>query len=215
VLRKHGIAPDVPFVLFVGRITRQEGIIHLVNAIRYFHPGVQVVLCAGAPDTPEIAREMTDAVARARERTKNPIIWIPEMLSRSEVVALYTHAAIFVCPSVYEPFGIINLEAMACETPVVASAIGGIPEVVEHGETGLLVTPEAIGPTEVEPRNPEQFARDLAAAVNALLDDPELRAEMARKARRRVERLFSWTSIARRTLEFYQALAVRHAGERD
>jgi glycogen synthase len=215
VLARHGIDPSVPFVLFVGRITRQKGIIHLVNAVRHFHKGVQVVLCAGAPDTPEIAAEMTAAVARAREHTTNPVIWIPEMLPRPEVIALYTHAAIFVCPSVYEPFGIINLEAMACETPVVASAIGGIPEVVEHGETGLLVTPEATGPTEVEPRNPEQFARDLAAGVNTLLDDPDLRAQMARKARQRVERLFSWTSIARRTLEFYQALAVRHAHERE
>lgn len=214
VLVKHGIDPSVPFVLFVGRITRQKGIIHLVNAVRHFRTGVQIVLCAGAPDTPEIAAEMTAAVARARERTTNPIIWIPEMRPREEVIALYTHAAIFVCPSVYEPFGIINLEAMACETPVVASAIGGIPEVVEHGETGLLVTPEAIGPTEVEPRNPEQFARDLAAGVNALLDDPALRGEMARKARARVERLFSWAAIARRTLEFYEALASRHASER-
>jgi glycogen synthase len=215
VLARYGIDPDVPFVLFVGRITRQKGIIHLVNAVKHFRPGVQVVLCAGAPDTPEIGREMSEAVGRARERSSDPVIWIPEMLPRSEVIALYTHAAIFVCPSVYEPFGIINLEAMACETPVVASAIGGIPEVVEHGETGLLVTPEAAGPTEVEPRNPEQFARDLAAGVNALLDDPALRAEMARKARERVERLFSWTSIARRTLEFYEALAERHARERD
>ena len=152
VLARHGIDAAVPFVLFVGRITRQKGIIHLVNAVRHFRPGVQVVLCAGAPDTPQIAREMTEAVERARQRTSNPVIWIPEMLPRRDVIAFYTHAAIFVCPSVYEPFGIINLEAMACETPVVASAIGGIPEVVEHGETGLLVTPEAIGPTEVEPQ---------------------------------------------------------------
>jgi glycogen synthase len=213
VLARHGIDPAVPFVLFVGRITRQKGIIHLVNAIKYFRPGVQVVLCAGAPDTPEIAKEMADSVTLARQRTPNPVIWIPEMLPRSEVISLYTHAAIFVCPSVYEPFGIINLEAMACETPVVASAIGGIPEVVEHGETGLLVTPEAIGPTEVEPRNPEQFARDLAAGVNALLDDDALRLEMARNARARVERLFSWTAIARRTLEFYEHLATRYRRE--
>lgn len=213
VLVAHGIDPAVPYVLFVGRITRQKGIIHLVNAIRHFRQGVQVVLCAGAPDTPEIAREMTEAVERARARTTDRIIWIPEMLPRATVITLYTHAAIFVCPSVYEPFGIINLEAMACETPVVASAIGGIPEVVEHGETGLLVTPEAIGPTEVEPRNPEQFARDLASGVNALLDDGDLRATMARKARLRVERLFSWTAIARRTLEFYETLAEQHRRE--
>src|SRR5215208_4630523 len=154
VLAEFGIDAGVPFVLFVGRITRQKGIIHLVNAIKYFHTGVQVVLCAGAPDTSEIAREMTEAVQRARAATATPIIWIPEMLSKDKVIALYTHAAIFVCPSVYEPFGIINLEAMACETPVVASAVGGIPEVVEHGETGLLVASEAIGAMDVEPRHP-------------------------------------------------------------
>ena len=216
VLAEFGIDPHTPFVLFVGRITRQKGIIHLVNAIKYFHPGVQVVLCAGAPDTPEIAQEMTDAVERARAATATPIVWIPEMLSKQKVIALYTHAAIFVCPSVYEPFGIINLEAMACETPVVASAVGGIPEVVDHGETGLLVPSETIGSNEVEPRHPEQFARDLAACVNVLLDDPPLRATMARKARRRVEEHFSWTSIARQTLDFYETLvAGRTARERD
>jgi glycogen synthase len=209
VLAEFNIDPTVPFVLFVGRITRQKGIIHLVNAITHFREGVQVVLCAGAPDTPEIAREMTGAVERARAATRSPIIWIPEMLSKEKVITLYTHAAIFVCPSVYEPFGIINLEAMACETPVVASAVGGIPEVVAHGETGLLVASETFGGSEVEPRHPEQFARDLAACVNALLDDPTLRATMARKARRRVEEHFSWTSIARQTLEFYEALVGR------
>ncbi len=206
LLVEYGIAADVPFVLFVGRITRQKGIIHLVNAIRHFHTGVQVVLCAGAPDTPEIAAEMTEAVERARAGSPHGIVWIREMLPKEKVIALYTHAAIFVCPSVYEPFGIINLEAMACETPVVASAVGGIPEVVEHGETGLLVTPEAISAMEVEPKNPEQFSKDLAAAVNVLLDDPDLRASMGRKARARVEQQFSWASIARQTLEFYQEI---------
>ena len=206
VLAEHGIDAKVPYILFVGRITRQKGIIHLVNAIRHLRPGVQVVLCAGAPDTPEIAREMTDAVNRARADSRHPIVWITEMLPKEKVITLYTHAAIFVCPSVYEPFGIINLEAMACETPVVASAVGGIPEVVEHGETGLLVPPEAISPTEVEPKHPEQFSRDLAAAVNVLLDDPDLREMMAAGARARVEREFSWTNIARQTLEFYQEL---------
>jgi starch synthase len=211
VLRAHGIKPDVPFVLFVGRITRQKGIIHLVNAIPHIHPGAQIVLCAGAPDTPEIAREMSEAVERARAHSPHHIVWIEEMLPKDKVIALYTHAEIFVCPSVYEPFGIINLEAMACETPVVASAVGGIPEVVDHGETGLLVAPEAIGPTEVEPRHPEQFSRDLAAAVNVLLDDPALRASMAAKARARVEEQFSWTSIARQTLEFYEQTRAAHA----
>jgi starch synthase len=206
VLRENGIDPDVPFVLFVGRITRQKGIIHLVNAIRHIQSGVQVVLCAGAPDTPEIAQEMTIAVERARSRSGHTIVWIRELMSKEKVITLYTHASIFICPSVYEPFGIINLEAMACETPVVASAVGGIPEVVDHGETGLLVELESISPTEIEPRDPERFARDLAAAVNLLLDDPAQRALMARKARARVEQQFSWTSIARQTLEFYEQI---------
>lgn len=210
VLRQYGIDPNTPFLLFVGRITRQKGIIHLVNAIKYIHPGAQIVLCAGAPDTPEIGVEMAQAVDRARADSPHHLVWIQEMLPKEKVIALYTHAAIFVCPSVYEPFGIINLEAMACETPVVASAVGGIPEVVEHGETGLLVTPEAIGPTDVEPTNPEQFSRDLARAVNVLLDDPELRDAMARKARERVEQHFSWSSIARQTLDFYEAVVRRH-----
>jgi glycogen synthase len=209
-LREWGIDPDVPFVLFVGRITRQKGIIHLVNAIEHFRAGAQVVLCAGAPDTPEIAREMSAAVARARSRSAHHIVWIEEMLSKEKIIHLYSQAAIFVCPSVYEPFGIINLEAMACETPVVASAVGGIPEVVEHGETGLLVAPEAISATEVEPRHPEQFARDLANAVNTLLDNPGLRAAMAARARARVEQHFSWESIARQTVAFYEQVIGRH-----
>jgi glycogen synthase len=211
VLAEFDIDPDVPYVLFVGRITRQKGIIHLVNAIRHIHEGAQVVLCAGAPDTPEIAREMSAAVERARADSPDRIIWIDQMLAKDKVIALYTHAAIFVCPSVYEPFGIINLEAMACETPVVASAVGGIPEVVDHGETGLLVTPEAIGPMAVEPRHPEQFSRDLAAAINVLLDDPPLRAAMARKARARVECEFSWSIIARQTLEYYDTVRATYA----
>jgi alpha-maltose-1-phosphate synthase len=205
-VRALGIDPDVPYVLFVGRITRQKGIIHLVNAIRHLHAGAQVVLCAGAPDTPEIAREVEEAVDRARSASATPIIWIPEMLPRAKTITLYTHAAIFVCPSVYEPFGIINLEAMACGTPVVASAVGGIPEVVNHGETGLLVTPEAASAAEVEPRHPEQFSRDLAAGINVLLDDPDLRARMGRAARARVEERFSWPRIARQTLAFYEEL---------
>ena len=206
VLARHGLRPDLPIVLFVGRITRQKGIVHLVRALPHLRPGARVVLCAGAPDTPEIAREMADAVEQARSASVNPITWIPEMLPREEIIALYTHAAIFVCPSVYEPFGIINLEAMACETPVVASAVGGIPEVVADGETGVLVPTHAKGPTDPEPADSGQFARDLAQGINVLLADPARRAAMGQKARRRVEEQFSWTSIARQTLAFYQDL---------
>ena len=214
VLTEFGIDAGEPYVLFVGRITRQKGIVHLVNAIRHMNAGAQVVLCAGAPDTPEIAREMAEAVERARAGGPHRIVWISEMLPREKVITLYTHAAIFACPSVYEPFGIINLEAMACETPVVASAVGGIPEVVEHGVTGLLVPPEAISATEVEPRHPEQFSRDLAAAVNVLLDDPALRDTMAQQARARVEAEFGWSSIARRTVEFYGDVVARRRDAR-
>jgi glycogen synthase len=210
-LAELGIRDDVPYVLFVGRITRQKGIIHLVNAIRHFQAGVQVVLCAGAPDTPEIGREMAEAVTAARAATTNQVIWIPEMLPKEKVIALYTHAAIFVCPSIYEPFGIINLEAMACETPVVATAVGGIPEVVDHGETGLLVPADTLDPSEVEPRHPGQFALDLATAVNRLLNDSAMRTRMGQQARERVERHFSWTSIARQTVAFYEKLISAHA----
>jgi alpha-maltose-1-phosphate synthase len=203
VLAKYGIDPDRRFVLFVGRITRQKGIIHLVEAIKSIRPGVQVVLCAGAPDTPEIGREMADRVNRARLESENPILWIPEIVPKDEIITLYTHASLFVCPSVYEPFGIINLEAMACGTPVVASAVGGIIEVVVPGKTGLLVPVDAEGGADFEPKDPAKFARDLAEAINKLLDDPERLKEMGARSRERVEHFFSWTSIARWTMDFY------------
>jgi len=164
------------------------------------------VLCAGAPDTSEIAKEMASQVERARAASPHAIIWVPQMVPREDLIRLYTQASVFVCPSVYEPFGIINLEAMACETPVVAAAVGGIPEVVVDGETGLLVPFEPVSSQDFEPRVPEQFARDLAAAVNRLLDHPGSMREMGRKGRQRVERYFSWSSIAQRTLEFYREL---------
>jgi alpha-maltose-1-phosphate synthase len=203
VLAKYGIDPDRRFVLFVGRITRQKGIIHLVEAIKSIRPGVQVVLCAGAPDTPEIGREMAERVDRARLESENPIIWIPEIVPKDEIITLYTHASLFVCPSVYEPFGIINLEAMACGTPVVASAVGGIIEVVVPGKTGLLVPVDAEGGADFEPKDPAKFALDLAEAINKLLDDPDRLKEMGARSRERVEHFFSWTSIARWTMDFY------------
>ena len=203
VLTRYGVDPNVPYVLFVGRITRQKGIIHLVRAIKHIRAGVQVVLCAGAPDTEEIGREMDEKVAQARRETTNPVIWIPQIVPKDDIIVLYSHADLFVCPSVYEPFGIINLEAMACETPVVASAVGGIKEVVVQDKTGLLVPFEPVGGTDFEPRDPDQFARDLAAGVNSLLDDPDKRARMAHRSRERVEHFFSWTSIARWTADFY------------
>lgn len=206
VLRRYGIDPNQPFILFVGRITRQKGIIHLVNAIQHIRAGVQIVLCAGAPDTPEIAAEMAEKVEEAKAKTANPVIWIPEMVAKADIISLYTHASLFVCPSVYEPFGIINVEAMACGTPVVASAVGGIPEIVVHGQTGLLVPFEPVGSGDVEPRDPQLYARNLAHDVNSLLESPTTLEEMGRLARRRAEEHFSWTSIARQTLEFYGSL---------
>ncbi len=203
VLAKYAIDPARPFVLFVGRITRQKGIIHLVEAIQWIRPGVQVVLCAGAPDTPEIGREMAERVERARLQSANPIIWIPQIVPKDEIIALYTQASLFACPSVYEPFGIINLEAMACGTPVVASAVGGIIEVVVPGKTGLLVPVDAEGGADFEPKDPAKFARDFADAINRLLDDPERLKEMGARSRERVEHFFSWTSIARWTMDFY------------
>ena len=206
VLAKYAIDPLRPFVLFVGRITRQKGIIHLVEAIRSIRPGVQVVLCAGAPDTPEIGREMTERVEKARQAAAVPIIWIPQIVPKNEIIALYSMASVFVCPSVYEPFGIINLEAMACGTPVVASAVGGITEVVVPGETGLLVPVDARGETDFEPEDPERFSGDLANAVNELLDDDRTRDAMGRRARERVEQHYSWSSVAKLTTDFYREL---------
>ncbi len=201
VLTRHGIDPARPFVLFVGRITRQKGIIHLVDAIPDIDPACQVVLCAGAPDTPAIAAEMESGVARvAAERPG--VVWIREMLPRAQVIELYARAAIFCCPSVYEPFGIINLEAMACGTPVVASRVGGIPEVVVPGETGILVD-VGLKPGGFDPVDPRRFSLALAGAINRLAADAALRARMGAAGRARVEAHFSWNAIAERTIALY------------
>ncbi|MCX6962473.1 MAG: glycogen synthase, partial [Verrucomicrobia bacterium] len=174
VLDRFGIDPAKPYALFLGRITRQKGIIHLVNAIKHLDPGFQIVLCAGAPDTPEIAAEMKAAVAQAQSQ-RDGIIWIDQMLDNKSKIELYSHAGVFVCPSIYEPFGIINLEAMACETPVVASAVGGIKEVVLPGETGYLVPLAQMEESPFEPVHPDQFSRDLAERINELMGDAGLR----------------------------------------
>ncbi len=203
-LQRHGVDPDRPYVLFVGRITRQKGIIHLVNAIPEIDSSLQIVLLAGAPDTPEIGREMTEGVADA-SRNRSGVIWIPEMLPRDEVIQFYSHASVFVCPSVYEPFGIINLEAMACETAVVASAVGGIPEVVVPGETGLLVEPN-LTPGTFEPADPAAFSHGLAEAINRVALDPATARRFGEAGRRRAEQHFSWTAIAERTLALYRDL---------
>ena len=205
LLKRHGIDPAQPYVLFVGRITRQKGIIHLVRALPHLDPGFQVVLCAGAPDTTEIEEEMKSAVEAAQQERPG-VVWIGEMLPKSEIIALYSGAEVFVCPSIYEPFGIINLEAMACGTPVVASAVGGIPEVVVHGETGLLVPVEQMNVAPFEPVNADTFAFHLAEAINELMRDEARRRSMGEKARRRVEENFSWEAIARKTAELYRVV---------
>jgi glycogen synthase len=204
-LTRHGIDPDVPYVLFVGRITRQKGIVHLVRALHHLAPGIGVVLCAGQPDTPDIAREMTEGV-RAVQAERPNVVWIGEMVSREEVRQLYSHAAVFCCPSVYEPFGIINLEAAACETPVVASAVGGIPEVVVDGETGLLVPVDLSPDDPMLPLDPDRFELNLAGAINALMADATTREVMGRAARRRAVEHFSWSAIARQTVALYEGL---------
>lgn len=203
-LARYGIDPALPYVLFVGRITRQKGVTHLVEAIPHLPPNTQVVLCAGAPDTPEIAAEMREKVEHAR-RTSHRIVWIEKMIPKPDAIQLYSHCAVFCCPSVYEPFGIINLEAMACRAPVVASATGGILEVVVDGVTGYLV-PFKQDPVTSFPLHPEQFSRDLAAKISDLLADPAKARRFGEAGRRRAEETFSWTAIARQTVDLYRHL---------
>ena len=194
-----------PYVLFVGRITRQKGIIHLVRAIEHLAEGFQVVLCAGAPDTPEIGEEMKAAVGKVQAGRKG-VIWIDEMVDKPTVRELYSNASVFCCPSIYEPFGIINLEAMACETAVVATAVGGIKEVVVDGETGFLVPMDPMNEAPFEPREPQKFERDLAARINQLMADPALCQKFGRAGRKRAEEKFGWPSIAQQTKALYEKL---------
>jgi glycogen synthase len=208
-LDKYKIDKSKPYVLFVGRITRQKGIIHLVNAIKYIDHETQIVLCAGAPDTEDIGREMKNSVEKVQQNRQN-VIWIPEMLSKKEIIQLYSHAAVFCCPSIYEPFGIINIEAMACNTAVVASSVGGIKEVVVDGETGILVPLEQEKSAPFEASHPDKFSRDLAAGINKLMAAEQLRETMGTNGRKRVEQYFDWKAIAKQTEDLYKTI-LKHA----
>jgi starch synthase len=202
-LERHGLGPGTPYVLFVGRVTRQKGITYLLQAAKTIDAAASVVLCAGAADTPEVEREVRtqlDELAGARPG----VVWIDEMLPRPELVQLMSHAAVFVCPSIYEPFGLINVEAMACGVPVVASAVGGIPEIVVDGETGFLVPFEASGDDFGNPKGPDAFARDIAERVNQLLAEPELARRMGAAGRRRALEEFTWSAVAIKTVDVYE-----------
>nr|WP_314408469.1 glycogen synthase [Streptomyces sp. DSM 40484] len=193
VLERLGLDTSRPYVLFVGRITRQKGVPHLLRAVRDIDPAAQVVLCAGAPDTPEIDQEFR-VLFEELSRVRAGVHWIPQMLPRPEVIQLLTHAAVFVCPSVYEPLGIVNLEAMACGTPVVASRVGGIPEVVEDGETGVLVSVD------------EDFETGLAQALDSVLGDAGAARRMGEAGRHRAVGEFGWDAVARRTVRLYEEI---------
>jgi starch synthase len=203
VLRRYGVDPARPTVIFVGRITRQKGVPYLLDAFREVDPRAQLVLCAGAPDTAELGAEVAEKVAKLQTE-RGGVVWIEKMLERQEVIQLLTHATVFVCPSVYEPQGIVNLEAMACETAVVATATGGIPEVVADGATGLLVPFESDG--EGRPLDPRGFAHDIATRVNRVLADPSLAERFGKAGRRRAVEEFAWGAIAERTAALYREL---------
>ena len=211
ILRTAGIDPERPYILFVGRITPQKGIFHLLAAAPKLRKGTQIVLCAASADTPSMREALRQRVEELNRTADIEIIWIERHLAQSEIVPLYSGAAAFACPSVYEPFGIINLEAMACGTPVVASQVGGIPDIVLHGETGYLVPYEPVSEQDPEPRNPGVFAADLARGLNAILDHPETGREMGRRGMHRVWESFSWSAVAQSTLEFYRELIRSHS----
>lgn len=203
LVRANGVDPDKRSVVFVGRITMQKGLPYLLKAARELPSDVQLVLCAGAPDTPQILQEVTDLVEELR-KVRDNVIWVEKHLSRVELIAMLSAATVFACPSIYEPLGIVNLEAMACGTPVVATATGGIPEVVEHEKTGLLVPIEQLQDGSGKPLDESKFVSDFAAALNKMLDHPEL-AEFGKAGRSRVENHFSWESIAAETISVYQS----------
>jgi starch synthase len=204
-VRGLGVDPDRPSVVFVGRITRQKGLPLFLRAVAQLPPEVQIVLCAGAPDTPEIEAEVMSLVDDLAA-TRTGVVWIREMLPRPDVAALLTNATAFACPSIYEPLGIVNLEAMACETAVVATATGGIPEVVVAGSTGLLVPIEQATDGTGTPLDPERYVADFAAALIEVVSDPDRAAAMGRAGRARATVSFSWPAIAERTMEVYRAV---------
>ena len=204
--RRHGMDPDKPSIVFVGRITRQKGLPYLLRAAAELPPEVQLVVCAGAPDTPEIMAEVQGLVAGRRE-SRDGVVWIDEMLPRSEVVALLSAATVFICPSVYEPLGIVNLEAMACEAAVVGTRTGGIPEVVADGETGWLVPIDQVEDGTGIPRDPDVFVADLARVMTDAVSDPERARVRGRAGRERAVREFGWDAIAERTQVVYDQVA--------
>ena len=213
-LVRLGVDPSRPYVLFVGRITRQKGIAHLLAAAGQIDGAAQIVVVAGAPDTPEIAAEVM-ALHADVQRTRGDIVWIEAMLPRPDVVQLLSHARAFVCPSIYEPFGLVNLEAMACGAAVVASAVGGIPEIVVDGETGFLVPCDVhAGAEELSAAAAQRFAAALAARINSLVADPALARHLGAAGRRRVLDHFNWTAVARQTAEVYAEVIARHVRER-
>jgi starch synthase len=207
-LERYGIDPAAPSVVFVGRITRQKGLPYLLRAARELSPEVQLVLLAGAPDTPEIAGEVETLVGELRSR-RSGVVWVAEMVAKADVVQILSHATVFVCPSIYEPMGIVNLEAMACEAAVVATATGGIPEVVADGETGVLVPVEQVTDGSGTPVDPDRFVADLADALNRVVTDPRRAEEMGRAGRVRAVGHFSWAAIAERTMEVYRSALAR------
>lgn len=205
VLAQHGIDYSSPYVLFVGRMTRQKGLYYLLKAAAAIDPRLQIVLCAGESDTPELQEEL-EAMVSDLKSNRPGVVWLPGMLEREDTIALYSHAAVFCCPSIYEPFGIINLEAMACGTPVVGSGVGGIPEVVADGETGLIVDAKLSDAPPHDPSDPEGFALGLAEAINQLGMDPDLSRRMGEAGRQRVIDIYSWRSIAKQTLALYESI---------
>jgi glycogen synthase len=212
ILKKWGVDPKRPFVLFVGRITRQKGISQLIQAIPQIDKNAQVVLCAGAPDTQELADECKRLIEEV-QKTRDGVVWIQDAVPHTELRVLYSHATVFATPSLYEPFGIINLEAMSCGTPVVGSAVGGIPEIIVDGETGYLVPLKPVSEKIFEPADPKAFQTDFANKLNKILENPELAKKMGEVSRKRAIDVFSWKTIAKQTFDFYQECIERYKRE--